>query len=254
LTDPMSLRRVLDVGCGTGGWLIEAAKTYPTIKRLVGVDISGKMLAHARTQTEKYQINDRIEFQTTDALRMLEYPPFTFDLVNQRLGYSWIRTWEWPKILLEYQRVTRSGGIIRITEGNVHAECNSPALMKLNSIALETFNRSGRLFTASNDGMTRELVRLMTQHGICDVQTRVHTLVYRAGTETGQHFYQDIMHIFKLFVPFFQKWTNVPDDYQEIYQQALTEMQQPDFEATYTLLTAWGTRSDGTIPRMRGLN
>ena len=39
------------------------------------------------------------------------------------------------------------------------------------------------------------------------------------------------------------KWTSVPDDYEEIYQQMLTEMQQPDFVATWTLLTAWGTRS-----------
>ncbi len=27
--DPASFQRVLDVGCGSGDWLIEAAKTYP---------------------------------------------------------------------------------------------------------------------------------------------------------------------------------------------------------------------------------
>jgi tRNA G46 methylase TrmB len=37
LADPTRLRRVLDVGCGTGGWLIETAKQYPTIEKLVGV-------------------------------------------------------------------------------------------------------------------------------------------------------------------------------------------------------------------------
>jgi ubiquinone/menaquinone biosynthesis C-methylase UbiE len=42
--DPTSFRRVLDVGCGTGGWLIEAAATFPTMRRLVGVDTGGKLL------------------------------------------------------------------------------------------------------------------------------------------------------------------------------------------------------------------
>ena len=51
-------------------------------------------------------------------------------------------------------------------------------------------------------------------------------------------------HIFRTLRPFLKKWTQVPDNYDEIYQQALREMQQPDFEATGTLLTIWGT-----IPR-----
>jgi hypothetical protein len=32
----------------------------------------------------------------------------------------------------------------------------------------------------------------------------------------------------------------VPDDYEEIYQQMLSEMQQPSFVAIQGLLTAWG--------------
>jgi hypothetical protein len=35
--DPAVYRRVLDVSCGTGGWLIEAAKTYPSMSLLVGL-------------------------------------------------------------------------------------------------------------------------------------------------------------------------------------------------------------------------
>jgi hypothetical protein len=37
-----------------------------------------------------------------------------------------------------------------------------------------------------------------------------------------------------------RKWTRLPDNYDEIYQQALVEMQQPDFVAQWALLTAWG--------------
>lgn len=32
----------------------------------------------------------------------------------------------------------------------------------------------------------------------------------------------------------------MPDDYEEIYQQMLSEIQQPDLVVTLGLLTAWG--------------
>jgi ubiquinone/menaquinone biosynthesis C-methylase UbiE len=244
LADPTMLRRVLDVGCGTGGWLMKTARAYPMIEKLVGTDISSKMIAHARAQAKALGLDERVDFQTMDALRMLEFPAASFNLVNQRLAASWLRTWEWKKILLEYQRVSRPGGIIRITESNFIFESNSPALTKINALTLEAFYRSGRLFTPSGNGLISELVRLMTQCGIADVKSRVYTLVYRAGTETGQQFYEEALRSFRLFLPFYQKWTRVPEDYKETCQQALEEIRHPDFVGTWTLLTAWGLCSE----------
>src|SRR5262249_11829892 len=68
------LRRVLDVGCGTGGWLIETARSYPSIEKLVGVDISRMMLAYAWEQAELALLGDRMRFQMMDALRILAFP------------------------------------------------------------------------------------------------------------------------------------------------------------------------------------
>src|SRR5713101_6168760 len=93
--DPTIFHRVLDVGCGTGGWLIEAAKTYPAMSLLVGVDVSGRMVEYARAQAEAQRVGDRVQFRTMDALRMLEFPTDSFDLVNQRFGTSYLRTWDW---------------------------------------------------------------------------------------------------------------------------------------------------------------
>lgn len=253
LTDPGSLQRVLDVGCGTGGWLIKTAQTYPTIKKLVGADISDRMLEHARHQAKAQQLDGRVHFYTMDALRMLEFPESSFDLVNQRAGASWLRTWEWNKILVEYQRVCRPGGIIRITECE-NIESNGPALTKLASISIEAYYHAGRLFTQSSDGLTSQLARLLKQHRLQNVQTQIHDMVYRAGTVEGQLFYEDTLHFFRLILPFFQKWTRVPSDYEEIYQQALKEMQEPGFVATWRWLTVWGTRLGEREPVvLRGL-
>ena len=254
LPDPSVLRRVLDVGCGTGGWLIETATVYPAVERLVGVDISGQMLEHARAQAQAQAVDERVTFRTMDALRVLDFTAGYFDLVNHRAGTSWVRTWEWRKLLFEYQRVCRPGGIIRITEPGVGVESNSPALNKLDKIFLDTFYNSGRIFTASSDGLTSKVAHLMTQYGIRDVQTRVCRLVFRGGEVSGQHFYEDTSRLFRVMLPFFHKWTRVPSNYEEIYQQAVKEMQQPDFVAEWPLLIAWGTRpKDGSSILMRGL-
>jgi ubiquinone/menaquinone biosynthesis C-methylase UbiE len=143
--DISDFRRVLDVGCGTGGWLMEMVRAYPTVERLVGADISGKMITYARERASEQQLAERVQFQRMDALQMLEFPNSSFDLVNQRLAASWLRTWEWKKLLLEYQRVTRPDGIIRITDADI-IESNSPALMKIQNLFLVAFYRSGSLF------------------------------------------------------------------------------------------------------------
>jgi hypothetical protein len=85
--------------------------------------------------------------------------------------------------------------------------------------------------------VTSELLRLMTQHGIQDVQTRVYPLVLWAGEVSGQNFYEDTKRLFHVKLPFFDKWTRIPDDYEEVYQQAVKEMQEPGFVATWSLLT-----------------
>lgn len=234
---------VLDVGCGTGGWLIELAKAYPNIPRLFGVDVSGKMLDFARKQAEAEGVAERVQFVIMDALRMLEFPNAYFDLVNHRFGASWLRTWDWPKLLQEYLRVSQPYGVISITEGVIPPKGgNSVALMQFNELMVKASYQSGHLFQPAGDGVTSELARLLSQHGVLNVQTRDYTIEYRAGTVEGQLYAEDMAHLFHTFKPFFQKWTRLPDDYEALYQQMLHEMNQPDFVATANLLTAWGTK------------
>jgi len=242
--DPTIFGSVLDVGCATGGWLIEAAKAYPTMRELVGIDINSKVVAYARAQAEAERLSDRMQFRTMDALRMLEFPNGSFDLVNQRAGASYLRKWDWPKLLLEYQRVTRAGGVIRITEGDLIVESSSPALSRLFDLLLQAFYQAGHVFTLESDGVTSQLAHLLTQYGLTEVETRTHRLQYHAGTAEWHRFFEDMRLIFRTIVPFLRKWSQVPNDYEAIYQQALAEMQQPDFVAAAGMLTAWGRKPE----------
>jgi ubiquinone/menaquinone biosynthesis C-methylase UbiE len=241
-SDVTRFQRILDVGCGTGNWLRETAKTFPQMSVLMGVDVNRRMVEYARTQAAAQQISDRVQFHLRDALCDLEFPDRSFDLVNQRLGASWLRTWDWPPLLEKYRHVVQLGGVVRITECN-DPQSTSPALTRLNDLFFDVLKQSGRLFYPERQGITRQLAHLLQQIGFKNVQTRVSKLEFRAGTPEGQHFYDDMKYLFRTILPFLRQWTHLPANYEAVYQQALSEMRQPDFVATWDLLTAWGTRN-----------
>jgi len=102
--------------------------------------------------------------------------------------------------------------------------------------------RAGHLFTDASTGLTSQLVRLLDQYGCEQVQTKAYAIESRAGTTEGQAFYEDLRLFFQTIRPFLQKWGNVPNDYEVIYQQALNEMRQPDFLAVGNIVTVWGSK------------
>src|SRR6266700_3875548 len=98
--EPSAFRRVLDVACGSGGWVIEAAQTYPEMT-LVGIDLNPTMIKYARAQAEAESVGERVTFHIMDALHSLQLASASFDLVNLRFAISFVRTWEWPGLLRE---------------------------------------------------------------------------------------------------------------------------------------------------------
>ena len=249
-SDPTRFERVLDVGCGTGGWLIELAKAYPSIKTLVGIDVSARMIDYARQQASEEGVSDRVEFRVMDALRMIESPKNYFDLVNQRFNFSYLRTWDWPNLLQKYQYAACFGGVIRITEGDLILESTSPALKTLNDLGQDAFWRAGHLFTQGYASVTNALPGLLHQQGLSDVQTRIIPTEYVPGTDAFSAFVEDVRIIGRTVLPFLRKWTKVPDNYEQLRQQAFADMEQPDFRATGQLVTVWGknTQKNDKLP------
>lgn len=239
--DPTIFHRLLDVGCGPGGWLIETARTYSNLSMGIGIDASPAIIKAARQSAQEAGVSDRVEFHVMDALRMLEFPDSYFDLVNQRFGQSWLRTWDWQKLLQEYQRVTLEGGVIRITESAILIKSTSPALTRLFELGLHVLNLAGHLFGGMNEKMDSELARMFEQRGLQNIHTKTHLIEYSGETLERRHFVEDMKHLFRTTLPFIHKWTSVPGDFEETYRQMLWEIQQPDFVATARLHTIWGT-------------
>ncbi len=239
--DPTRFHRVLDVACGTGGWLIEVAKTFPTISQLVGVDISRRMIDAALAEAEAQEVQDRVQFRIMDALSIFDFPKDLFDLANLRFAISFLRTWDWPQVLRELQRVTRPGGVVRLTEADLPDESSSPALLQLCRLLAQAYGQAGKYFRQQANGVANDLGGLLEQQHLHNVQARVYRPEVRTGTVEWQLFFEDMKYLFRTNVPFLLKWTRIPDYYEDLYQQMLVEMQQPDFVASNQTATAWGS-------------
>lgn len=238
--EPARFQCVLDVGCGTGGWLLETARTLPGSTLLIGVDANPRFIEFARKQAQAAGVSDRVKFQVMDALLRLEFPDQFFDLVNLRLGLSWLRTWDWRKVLSEFQRVCRQEGVIRMVESRDDVESNSAALTAIFALFRLALYRSGHLFSAEPGNFLKELPGLLTRHGVQEVKTRTFRLEYQAGEPSGEQYRQDLQLLCRTAKPFLNKWVKLPNDYDQLCQQALCDMQQLDFDTASHMLAVWG--------------
>ena len=75
--------RVLDIGCGTGGTTLAVARALGTKGRCLGVDISGPMIAVARTRAERE--GSTAQFVRADA-QTHPFEPASLDMIISRFG------------------------------------------------------------------------------------------------------------------------------------------------------------------------
>ncbi len=200
------------------------------------------MITYARSQAQKQQVADRVEFHVMDALLALEFPIDFFDLVNIRLGFSYLRTWDWPAMLAQMLRVAKPGGIIRVTEEELVHPSNGPAHTQLMEMSVCAFYRAGHIFEEKSSGILSHMPRLFIQHGVRNVQTQPYALQFQGDTPEGHAYYEDMKDVFDIGLPFLQKRGCAVQNYNEVYQQALKEMQRPDYHVTWPLLTVWGNK------------
>lgn len=217
---------------------------YPHMS-LFGIDISRRMVEYAREQAATLGLSDQVEFHVMDALHKLEFPSDFFDLVNLRLGSSWIRKWNWPELLLEMLRITCPSGVIRLTEGENIQLSPSEAHQQFCQMLLCALFRAGHFFEQESTGITAHLAPLLKQHGCLQVQEKQYALEFKAGTSEMHAYIEDSRHVIQTFQPFLQKWGCLSvENYKAFRRKFLAEIRRDDFHVTWNFLTAWGNKPD----------
>lgn len=119
-------REILEVGCGIGVGPAYAAKTYGC--RVVGIDLSERMIGWSRQRAREERVEDRIEFQVADVLAL----PFESDRFDATLCESVLAfVADKEKAIRELVRVTKPGGYVGLNEAFLLTETPSPQVVEL---------------------------------------------------------------------------------------------------------------------------
>lgn len=241
--DISTMHDILDIACGPGGWALNVAYSYSHIN-VVGVDMSQRMVEYARTQAWAQGL-DNVSFRVMNALGPLDFPDNSFDLVNARFLVGFMPQSGWSAFVQECKRITRPGGIVRLTEFDEPGTTNSTAFEAWKELTFRAIRKGG--FTSSPDGHNYGIMpllgRFLRDSGLQHIGQRAHVVDFSAGTEAYETMYQNCSVAFQLVQPFFLKMEIAPqEEIDQLYQQMLLEMMQDDFCAIWSYLTVWGQK------------
>jgi ubiquinone/menaquinone biosynthesis C-methylase UbiE len=234
--------RILDVACGPGGWVNEVAQHYPHID-VTGIDISKNTINYAKAHAQVRKLNNA-HFVVMNALKPLDFPDASFDIVNMRTIVGFVPPSQWISYLTECKRVLRPGGILRLTEGE-YGFTNKPAHERFMALLNEAQYKAGRSFspTGHNAGMIAMLRPLLKQVGLQNIQSKAHIIDYSFGMEAYEEGIEDIKFVLELAQPLlFSTKVITPEAFAEMHTQVLEEVQGEDFSGVTILLTVWGEK------------
>ncbi|KAF8632231.1 hypothetical protein AX15_001984 [Amanita polypyramis BW_CC] len=154
---------VLDIGCGSGYWAVEAAKRWPT-SVIIGFDI-------LHTQPDLHNVPSykdvapRIKWVHGNFLDGLPFSPDCFDFVHvSKVGLG-VPEDEWQSLLEEIARVMKPGAVIEVIEEDpIFPCCQLPSRIRNSSSSLPTpsFNPlfSGSVSDKSNENLPSRVAKL----------------------------------------------------------------------------------------------
>jgi ubiquinone/menaquinone biosynthesis C-methylase UbiE len=242
LDDLSTIRRVLDVACGPGGWAQEVAFTYPSME-VVGFDISNAMVKYARAQASVQGL-DNATFHVMDLQKRWDFPDQSFDFVNSRF-ITFLPAQVWHHLAQEVGRITRPGGYIRLTETEWWCLSTSPALEELNNTITRSVKLQGGFSTTGRfTGVLPMLGQLLQEAGCDEIHYKTHAIDHSYGTEAYESFRRDAEVIFKLAQPqMVALGLATQAELDRLYDEMLIQMRQETFRGLMLIVSAYGQKA-----------
>lgn len=127
--------KVLDVGCGSGSFILDVAPQYPNSK-FYGIDT-----ALMFPSPNDSRIPSNASFSQVDIVKGLPFDDNTFDFVHLRFLVQYLTEEQWnDKVIKELLRVTKVGGWIEIMELDLIFYNEGPNTAKLQKSTIDYFD------------------------------------------------------------------------------------------------------------------
>lgn len=236
--DLSAIHDVLDMACGPGEWVLQIGHTYLHMQ-VTGVDLNQTMIKFAQDISGT---TPNAHFQTMDILKPLDFPDRSFDLVNMRFIFGFMKSSAWPTFLQECRRILRPGGVLTMYEAELNLT-NSLAFEQLSGFFAQALFRAGQSFSPDGRhiGITLMLGQLLADAGFEHLQQEFHGSDLSAGTEFHQDLYEDFRVLFHLAQPFLLKMgVTTAEEFGRLYHQMLNDLRSSRFRSLGFGLRAWG--------------
>ncbi len=243
LEQPETLRNILDLGSGPGGWALDVAFELPQAN-VEGIDISRIMVDYANARARTQDILNA-SFGVMNITEPLDFPAASFDLVNARFLTVALKREAWPPLLKESTRVLRPGGYLRLTEVVDAGISNSAALNQLMQLLLQALWLAGYAFSPDGHsvGAVHMLPSFLRELGYQQVRLQPHAVEYSANMEAWADQYHNIEVAGSQIKPLLVKLGLITiEDFDQLYAQAISDMHQETFCAIQHFTTVFGQK------------
>lgn len=163
-----SAREVLDAGCGIGVGPAYIARNHRC--RVLGIDLSPRMIEWARQRAREDGVGDRVELQVADILE-LPFEDGRFDLVVCESALAFVD--DKGRAIRELVRVTKPGGYVGLNEavwiGGSHEELDELA----HDLGAQVLSAQDWQVLWDGSGLEDRTVKLRKVDAVVEVRSRM---------------------------------------------------------------------------------
>lgn len=234
--------KIIDVACGTCGWIRSVYQEYPDVV-LEGIDNNKIAVKHAQ-EHEATKNKKNVHIHLMDVLQPLDLPDDTYDLVNLRFTVGVFPRDRWVEILKECFRICKPGGIIRLTEGDTVSVAYAPAFHRMSKALIQIGWAIGKSFSEYEVAVGPMLPKFLRDAGFVeDIRSQAVAIDFSAGADAHQAVTNDFTMTFQLLEKHMLAFGVMSkEEFGRTFEEMVKEFQDPEFAGLWYILSFQGRK------------